>query len=128
MDIALGFLKLIGIVFGLVAFGLTTKWAVKLEKIPIERLRINPGRRLSHLDIIIRAYLLAGLIPVLFFFIPWLILGLCDVALYFALVSIGTPISGTIAYCRYRLSTFRRLTSCEIRLDDNRNTRVFVLR
>ena len=118
MDIALGAVKLLGIVFSLVAFGLTAKWAVKPEKLPIERFRINPGRRLSHLDLIIRAYLGAGLVPMAFFFMPWLILGLCDVDVCFALVSIGSLVWGTIAYCRFRLSRFRRLTSRELQSDD----------
>ena len=132
MDIALRAVMLLGIVFSLIAFGITVKWGVRPEEISIERFRISPGRRLSHLDLIIRAYLGAGLVPWTFFlipwlFIPWLIFGSYNVALWFALVSIGTLVGGTIAYCGFRLSKFRRLTSHELQSDNDKNTKVFVL-
>ena len=76
MDVALGFLRLATILFAITAFASTVNYCAKPEDFPIKRLRLNPARKLSHSELIIRAYIGAGLVSSTFFALPYVILDL----------------------------------------------------
>ena len=128
MDVALAVLKITALLFAVIAFAFTVNYCAKPEDFSIKRLRLSRARRLSHSELIIRAYIGAGLVSSAFFALPYVILGLYDVTGWFKVTSIGGLMIGTGTYCYFRLSRYRKLTSSELQSGNDAKPGTFCLR
>ena len=118
MDVALGFLRLATVLFAITAFPSTVNYCAKPEDFPIKRLRLSPACKLSHSELIIRAYIGAGLVSSTFFALPYAVLGLYGLVGWTTVTFIGGVMVGTGTYLYFRLSRYRRLTSSESQAKD----------
>ena len=122
MDVAITSLRLLtGLALVIVSFGVFLPYSVRPERFLIKRLRPTSGRKITHRQLLARAFIGAGLLPAGAWMLGYLLIvrnvtgmSLRDqITVWLTVTLVGVLIGGPLAYSHFRLRRYHRLTPGE---------------
>ena len=122
MDVFITSLRLLtGLALVIVSFGVFLPYSVRPERFFIKRLRPTSGRKITHRQLLARAFIGAGLLPAGAWMLGYLLIvrnvtgmSLRDqITVWLTVTLVGGPIIGSLVYSHFRLRRYHRLTPGE---------------
>ena len=118
MDVFITSLRLLtGLALVIVSFGGFLPYSVRPERFFIKRLRPTSGRKITHRQLLARAFIGAGLLPAGAWMLGYLLIvrnvtgmSLRDqITVWLTVTLVGVLIGGPLAYAYFRLRRYHRL-------------------
>ena len=122
MDAAITSLRLLtGLVLAIISFGIFIPYSVRPERFLIKRLRPTSDHKITHRQLLARAFIGAGLLPAGAWMLGYLLIvrnvtgmSLQDqITVWLTVTLVGGPIIGSLVYSHFRLRRYHGLTPGE---------------